>query len=88
MHKSYSTPPAAVVLNRPAFSAKRQPVSAMAKGSTSTLSRVLGVFVAHQLAKDKETMKAREDRSHKTGFSIRTFRTLSEKRVIINGCNG
>jgi hypothetical protein len=88
MHNRYSTPPAAVVLNRPGFPARRQPVSAMAKGSTSTLSPVFGVFVAHHLAKDKETMKAREDSSHKTGFSIRTFRTLSEKRVIINGCNG
>jgi hypothetical protein len=66
MRNRYSTPPAGVVLNRPAFAARKQPVSAMAKLSSSMLSRV---FVAHQFAKRKKTMKAAADRSRKIGFS-------------------
>jgi hypothetical protein len=87
MRNRYSTLPAAVVSILPAFAVKTQLVSTMAKCSSSTLPRVSGVFVAHQFAKHKKTMKAGQNKSRKTGFSLQTFRTLSEKCLTINRCN-
>jgi hypothetical protein len=66
MRNRYSTPLAAVVSNPPAFAAKRQLVSVMAKRSSSATP---WAFVAHQLAERKETMRVGADRSHEIGFS-------------------
>jgi len=66
MRNRYSTLPAAVVSIPPAFAAKRQMASAMAKRSSSVAPPS---FVAHQLAERKETMRAGADRSHEIGFS-------------------
>ena len=66
MRNRYSTPPAAVVSNPPAFAARRQMVSAKAKRSSSVAPPS---FVAHQLAERKEIMKAGQARSREIGFS-------------------